>query len=131
MIYPKEILGDRECPEELRDNLTELLVKINNVRDAWGKPMTVTSGWRSKEDQIRIYRSKGIVDEKKMHMKSKHFFCQAIDISDPNKELQKWIKKNLPLMEEIGVWFEDFSYTPTWVHIQIVPPGSGNRFFIP
>jgi uncharacterized protein YcbK (DUF882 family) len=131
MITREEILNDQECPEELEDNLDELLRKINIVRDQWGKPMTVSSGWRSKEDQIRIYAQKGITDIKKIPMTSKHFSCQAVDIYDPKKELQEWIKKNLPLMEKIGVWFEDFSYTPNFVHFQTVPPKSGRRFFIP
>lgn len=131
MILRQEILEGRECPEELEDNLLQLLIKINKVRDAWGKPMTVTSGWRSKEDQIRIYAQKGITDTARIPMGSKHLSCQAIDILDPKKELQKWIQDNVSLMEEIGLWFESFKYTPNWVHAQIVPPKSGSRFFIP
>lgn len=131
MIYRSEILDNRDCPEELEDNLLDLLIKINKVRDAWGKPMTVSSGWRSRADQIRIYRGKGITDEAKMHMKSKHFFCQAVDIADPKQELQKWIIDNISLIAQIGLWMEDFSATKNWIHFQSVPPGSGKRFFLP
>lgn len=131
MIYPQEILNDRECPEELEKNLLDLLIKMNKVRDAWGKPMTVSSGWRSKGDQLRIYKEKGITDPAKIPMRSKHFFCQAVDIYDPKRELQKWIKENIKLVEEIGLWMEDFSATPNWVHFQTVPPASNKRFFLP
>lgn len=131
MILGKEILQGKDCPKELEENLLNLLIKINKVRDAWGKPMTVTSGWRSKEDQIRIYTAKGITDQAQMHMRSKHFSCQAVDIADPNRELQEWIKTNIKLIEEIGLWMEDFSATPNWVHFQTVPPASGKRFFLP
>jgi hypothetical protein len=34
-------------------------------------------------------------------------------------------------MEEAGLWMEDFSATKTWLHVQITPPASGNRFFKP
>lgn len=128
MIYRREILGDKECPEELEDNLLELLIKINKVRDAWGKPLTVTSGLRSKVDHIRIYTEKGI---KNIPMGSKHLSAQAIDIFDPKGDLQKLIVQNITLIAEIGLWMEDFKFTPTWVHFQTVPPLSGNRFFIP
>ena len=131
MISRSEILKGKNCPPELEENLTELLVKINKVRDGFGRSMTVTSGLRDKADQLRIYKAKGITDESKIPMSSKHFFCQAVDISDPNQELQKWIKENISLVEKIGLWFEDFKTTTNWVHAQIVPPKSGNRFFKP
>lgn len=131
MISRLEILKGKKCPEELEDNLTELLVKINKVRDAYGRQMLVTSGFRNTQDQIRIYNAKGITDESKMHMGSKHFHCQAVDINDPIQELQKWIEENLELIEEIGLWMEDFSDTKNWCHFQTVPPKSGKRFFKP
>lgn len=131
MISRNEILKGKECPDELEQNLQELLERVNKARAAYGKAMTVTSGYRSKEDQIRVYREKGITDLSKIPMKSKHLYCQALDIYDPKQELQKWVKENLELMEEIGLWMEDFSATKNWVHFQIVPPASGNRFFKP
>lgn len=131
MISKEEILKENVCPPDLEGNLQILLDKINLVRNAWGSPMTVTSGLRSKSDQIRIYNAKGITDESKMHMGSKHFTCQAVDIYDPEKKLQAWIKENVALMEKIGLWFEDFSATPNWAHFQTVAPASGHRFFIP
>lgn len=131
MISRSEILKGKICPEELEDNLTDLLVKINKIRDAYGEPMTVTSGLRSKKDQIRIYGEKGITDINKIPMKSKHFFCQAIDISDPERKLQKWVNENITLVEEIGLWMESFDSTPNWCHFQTVAPKSGNRFFKP
>ncbi len=131
MISKEEILKNHTCPPELESNLADLLLKINKLAVAWGNPMIVTSGFRDKEDQVRIYNAKGITDEAKMHMGSKHFTCQAVDIFDPDHRLQLWIRGNLELMKEIGLWMEDFSETPSWVHLQIAPPLSGNRFFMP
>lgn len=117
-------------------NLLVLLGKINQVRKAYGKPMTVTSGYRTKEDHLRIYRQiatrKGIkFDPSKVPMASRHLSGQAVDIYDPKGEFKQWIRMNIELFEELGLYLEDFNHTPTWVHIQITPPRSGKRFFIP
>ena len=127
-ITKEEILMGRvkesELSSELKSNLEILLKKMNELRSKYGKPMKVTSGYRSKEDQIRIYKDKGITDVSKIPMKSKHLYCQAVDISDPNKDLQKWCKQNENVLKEIGFWMEDFSATPNWVHFQVVPYAS-------
>lgn len=116
---------------EIQANLTVLLAKLNLVRSAWGKPMTSTSGLRTMADHLRIYAAKGITDQSKIPMKSKHLSGEADDISDPKRELQAWCKANEAKLAEIGLWMEDFSATPTWVHFQIVPPKSGKRWFMP
>ena len=134
MITMKELIKNdnlADIPLTHQHNLEELLVKVNKVRTAYARPMTVTSGYRSMYDHKRIYNAKGIFDESKIPMKSKHLFGQAVDIYDPNKELQKWCLDNVKMLEEIGLWMEDFSATKNWVHFQIVPPKSGKRFFMP
>lgn len=130
MIYRREILQGHECPEEYEDNLLELLIRINKVRDAWGKPMIVSSGLRSREDQIRIYAERGVIDPEKIPWHSKHFSCQAVDISDPDRSLMNWCLQNEALLAEIGLWME-VPDGQKRVHFQIVPPFSGKRFFIP
>lgn len=134
MIKMSEILRNAKLEDqspEIQRNLAVLLERVNKVRAAYGKPMTVTSGLRTMQDHLRIYREKGITDQSKIPMRSRHLFGQAVDISDPKQELQRWILKNEKLMEEIGLWMEDFSATKNWVHMQIVPPASGQRFFKP
>lgn len=116
---------------EIQANLTVLLAKLNLVRTAWGKPMTSTSGLRTMADHLRIYAAKGITDQSKIPMKSKHLSGEADDIFDPQRELQAWCKANEAKLAEIGLWMEDFSATPTWVHFQVVPPKSGKRWFMP
>lgn len=120
-----------DIPIEHQHNLEELLKKINMIRAKWGKPMTVTSGYRSMQDHLRIYSQKGITDQKKIPMQSNHLYGRAVDISDPKQELQKFLLANVSLLEEAGLWCEDFSATKTWVHLQINPPKSGKRFYMP
>lgn len=107
---------------ETQQNLDNLLKAINVVRVKWAKPMIITSGLRSQEDQNRINPSAP---------KSKHLLGLACDVFDKDGSLAKWVLENLDLMQELGFYFEDFRYTPNWVHFQLAPPKSGKRIFIP
>lgn len=102
-------------------NLTILIDKISVLRDNYGKPMKVTSGVRSMEDQMRINPKAP---------NSAHRTGEAVDILDDGS-LKQFIANNLTLIEELDLYFEDFDHTPTWVHIQTRKPKSGNRFFKP
>ncbi len=134
MISMKEILKNvslESLPKEHQDNLKILLEKANVIRSAYGKPLTVSSGYRSLDDHLRIYKEKGIIDQSKIPMASKHLYGQAIDFADPKQELQKWILANIKILEDNGIFCEDFSATVNWLHMQILPPKSGKRFFLP
>jgi hypothetical protein len=120
-----------ELSPEIQENLNDLLIKINIIRTKWGKPMYVTSGFRTMKHHLEIYKAKGITDPKRIPMKSNHLYGKAVDISDPTKILQKWCKDNVYVLETIGLWMEDFSVTKTWCHFQTVPPASGKRWFMP
>lgn len=133
-ITMEEILKGAKLEDqtpEIQANLLKLLEKANLLRKAYNRPLTVSSGFRTMKDHLRIYKEKGITDEKKIPMKSLHLSGEAVDFADPKQELQKFINDNVKLMEEIGLWFEAFSHTKNWVHCQIRSPKSGNRFFIP
>lgn len=111
---------------EIDSNLQVLLERLNVIRLAYGKPMTITSGLRSQAQQDALIKA-----GKSNAPKSKHLFGQAADIFDPRGELKIWLMQNIKLLEDVGIWLEDFGSTPTWVHMQCVPPNSGKRIFIP
>lgn len=123
MISAKELnpKGYATTPEQ-EANLAILLERMNKVRAAYGKPMTVTSGLRSDADQKRINPGA----PKSMHLRG-----AACDIADSDGALKQWIKANVSILETVGLWCEDFSACPNWIHFQIYPPKSGKRFFIP
>lgn len=134
MISLKELLKGKDfnsLPQEHQANMMELLLRINKVRTAYGKPMTVTSCYRSMQEHLDIYKRKGITDTNRIPMASKHLYGQAVDISDPKGELDTWCQNNVALLEQIGLWIEHSDYTIGWTHFQIIPPKSGNRFFKP
>lgn len=120
-----------QCTPIQKSNLNILLEKINAIRIAYAKPMTVSSGLRTMTHHLEIYAKKGITDKSKIPMKSRHLTGQAVDIKDVNGELKKWVLKNVDLLSSIGLWCEAFVSTPTWIHFQIIPPASGKRFFNP
>lgn len=141
MITLKEYLKFEVCNDQvILSNIRDLLDSVNALEEVYkkdgGKAFITTSGLRTKESQIRIYKDiakkKGIeFDESKVPMGSKHINGQAIDIFDPKGDLQKWLTDNEEYLEELGLYCEDFKYCNGWVHFQSVPPKSGKRFFIP
>jgi hypothetical protein len=84
----------------------------------------VASGWRPRPVNDAIPNSVRT---------SKHVIGCAIDLRDglPERSLARWCLRNLDLLGEIGLWLEDPQWTPNWVHLQSVPPGSGERVFVP
>jgi uncharacterized protein YcbK (DUF882 family) len=143
-ITMEEILKDAKLENQekyIQDNLKKLLEKLNIFRAKYAKPLIITSGLRTKDDQRRIYKEKaakkqfpfenGIYDENKVPMKSKHIEGLAVDFSDPDGALKKWVLDNMAFCEKEGFYFEDFETTKNWLHIQIVPPLSGKRIFKP
>lgn len=133
MISYDEILKgrDSEYPltEKLERNLEKLYTAINKVRQAYGKPMTVNSGYRPGRFNKKLYkRPDGTwVDGAP---RSAHLTCEAVDIADPNKAFAKWCLLNLHVLEEAGLWMESPAATPSWVHLQIRPV-AGKRVFNP
>lgn len=127
MISLKE-LNQHNYPTtpEIDKNLLVLLDRINIIREALGTPLTVTSGLRSLEQQQRL-----IAIGKSTATHSRHLYGEAVDIGDSTGVLKAWVLDNVSLLESTGLWCEAFESTPTWVHFQIVPPTSGNRFFKP
>jgi hypothetical protein len=65
-------------------------------------------------------------------LSSNHIKCLAVDIVDLAPfPLMKLILANLDKAAKHDMYFEDFNYTPSWVHIQIIKPKSGKRIYIP
>lgn len=120
-----------ELPAKHSYNISVLLDRINLVREAYGQPMTVTSGYRSLAEHLAIYAAKGITNQAHIPMQSRHLTGEAVDIADASSVLKEWILANRHRTDGAGFWFESFDSTPNWVHFQTIPPKSGNRFFVP
>lgn len=134
MISYKELnpKGYTLTPEQ-EANQRRLFTAMNVVREKYGQPMIITSGVRSIEDQTRIDAKRMGPSGKpaKPRLGSAHIKGAACDVWDRDGELWKWCMDNLELLTQLGLYLEDKTCTPSWVHFQIVPPRSGNRIFLP
>ena len=128
--YREIVQPDTPISEEHKANVYCLLQKLNAIRFRSEIPMQITSGYRTAQKHRDIYIRKGVAEEK-IPWGSYHLIGAAADIYDPNKTLQEWIKSNLDFIDRLDLYFESFVATPTWTHIQLFEPRSGNRFFLP
>lgn len=123
MISRDEILmgRDKQYPldKDQEASLAILLERINKVRTKYAKPMTISSGYRP-----AVINSKVPGAAKK----SSHTLCMAVDIRDVDGKVREWVLANLDFLQSIGLWIEDFRWTPTWVHFQIRP--ASKRIFL-
>lgn len=64
---------------------------------------------------------------------SKHMTGQAIDLYDPDGDLDDWLMsaQGQKVMTDLGLWHEHPSATKGWAHLQSLPPRSGRRTFYP
>jgi hypothetical protein len=82
------------------------------------------SGWRPREVNLKT---------KNASPTSKHMTGEAVDISDDDEALDRWLMtpEGHKALESCGLWMEHPSATPRWCHLQTRPPGSGKRVFYP
>jgi uncharacterized protein YcbK (DUF882 family) len=133
MVTIKEMIKDipiSDIPMKHQQDIQELLKRVNILRSEYGKPFIVTSGYRTRNSHIRIYNNKGIMDLNKIPMGSQHLRGSAIDIADPDLSLTKWLKENnSKRLVDLKLYAEEGN--SNWVHLQLYPPKSGNRWFLP
>lgn len=133
MISFKEVIKGTmisDIPIVHQQNIQELLKRVNVLREAWGKPLIVTSGYRTMQDHVRIYSQKGTVDLSKIPMRSQHLIGCAIDLYDPDLAFTKWLKEdNSKRLVEAGLYAEEGN--SNWCHLQMYAPRSGRRWFLP
>lgn len=127
-LLGQNTINDLSINEQI--NLDELLKRLLKLEAAYGTAFHVTSGFRSMQQHMRIYAAKGI-DASKVPKGSQHLYGRAADIADADGALKAWVLQNTPMLEDLGLWCEDFDATKTWCHFQTVPPHSGRRFFKP
>lgn len=123
MISRAEVLmgRDKQHPltPELEANLEKLLKALNVFRQAYGKPMRVTSGYRPSTFNTKAGGAR----------RSAHMTCEACDFADSDGAIKQWALANLNVLEQTGLYMEHPDATPTWCHLQTRP--TRNRVFRP
>lgn len=130
-VSREEILMGRisydDLSQDMKDNLDRLVIAVNVVRTAYNKPMYVSSGYRSPQQNAALPNSA---------KRSLHMSCAACDFKDPDGELDKWCLANQDLLEKAGLWQESPESTPGWCHLDVgsrdtTIPRVYKRVFIP
>lgn len=122
---------ERYLSTEMRRN-AEWTIKVANQLIlrliAVGVPIPrgeiMTSGWRPPPINAQ---TKGAARN------SLHLTCEAIDINDPDGDIDDWLSSpdGQMALEEMGIWIEHPATTRRWSHWQTCPPRSGRRMFYP
>ena len=113
-----------ELTDEIRANAQATVDAANELLARAGRSdiHTVNSGWRPKTVNESTANSGS---------QSRHITAEAVDLPDRDRTLATWCVDNLDVLAEIGLWAEDPRWTKSWLHVQIVPPKSGKRVYIP
>lgn len=116
-----------DLTEAITDAAAELLGRVNLLL-SWAmrdnvRPTGIASGWRPAGINAATANAAA---------KSKHLTGHAIDLRDNGtRDLAIWCLKNEDALAEIGLWMERPQWTPTWVHLQTIPPASHRRYYVP
>ena len=105
---------------DLLARVSVLLARVDHIEAA--REPRVNSGWRPAKYNATVHGAS---------LRSKHITGQAIDLSDPDGELDEFLVGNQQYLIDAGLWQEHPLSTKNWIHLQCVPTKSGNRVFYP
>jgi hypothetical protein len=115
-----------ELGDDIRDAATETVRRVNLLLARYADDTNivltrVTSGWRPPS----VNASAGGV------AKSRHMTGHAVDIADVSGKFKEWLARNPQPLADCNLYMEHPGATPTWCHLQSLPPRSGKRVFLP
>ena len=119
---------EREFPTamtpQIEKNAIYTVQLANALLARFGEGRKVNSGWRPPSVNAGVPNAAP---------NSKHMTGQAIDLADPEGDLDDWLMsaEGQAALTEIGLWMEHPACTKSWTHVQTVPPKSGRRVFYP
>lgn len=118
---------DEKYPEamtpEIAADAQDLLDRVNSLLADFGEERSVNSGWRPPQVNASTPNAAP---------KSKHMLGQAVDLADPEGDLDDWCAENDgERLKSYGLWMEHPAATKSWCHLQSEPPKSGRRVFYP
>lgn len=118
VAYPLALTPD------IKRNAITTVALANELLALFGQRRKVNSGWRPPAVNAATPNAAAM---------SKHMLGQAIDLADPEGDLDEWLMGDIgqAAMTRIGLWHEHPAATKGWAHLQTVPPRSGRRTFYP
>lgn len=120
----RDLTHAEELTDEIMANAAVTVERVNDLLQRAGRSdiHEVRSGWRPKAINDATSNAAGA---------SRHLTGQAVDLADNDRSLAEWCVDNLDDLAAVGLWMEDPRWTPTWVHLQVVPPKSQKTVYVP
>lgn len=118
----RDVTHFQELTDELRTNAQVTVDKTNELLRRFGQQRAVNSGWRPAAVNAATPGAAPL---------SQHMWCRAIDLSDPEGDLDEFLFGCTQHLIELGLWMEHPASTKGWTHVQTVPPKSGKLVFYP
>lgn len=118
----RDVSHKAELTGEVIVNAAVLIARVRKLLAHFGEERDITSGWRPAAINASTPGAAA---------KSKHMTGQAVDLADPEGDLDAWCMENQDLLYQHELWLEHPSATKNWCHLQSIPPKSGNRVFYP
>lgn len=115
VLMGRDVQYKNDYTKEISDNIDKLLICLNKFREAYGKPMQVSSGWRPATVNAAIGGAK----------KSNHTVGLACDFQDKDGKLAEFALKmdKDGKLKEWGLWLENPKFTKGWIHLDIKDRG--------
>lgn len=115
---------DEPRPAEVDRNANELFSRVEKLLAMFDpdRDWQMKSGYRSPEYNGGVSGAA---------VNSKHMTGQAVDVYDPDGELDEWLAGRPEVLDNCALWLEHPGSTKGWCHLQSVPPKSGRRIFYP
>jgi hypothetical protein len=111
-----------ELTADIVGNAAVLIERVHKLLKVFGEERDITSGWRPPAVNGNTPGAA---------LKSKHMTGQAVDLADPDGDLDEWCLEHQDMLELHKLWLEHPSATKGWCHLQSIPPKSGKRVFYP
>ena len=137
MISIQEYFGPyadhKDVTAEIRFDATALLDVVNDLLEAAARDGCELPTNPATDSQISGSGNGGFRprDCKVGAANSKHKDGRAVDAYDPLRQFASWCLAHLDELKQRGLYLEDPRWTPSWAHLQNVPPGSGKVVYIP
>ena len=125
--------GHSEISESIKQNAVELLESVNQLmleaqEDGVGFTINPkTKSYISGSGNGGFRPSNSTVGASK----SKHKTGNGADIYDPERMFASWALANKGKLADAGLYIEDPRWTPSWLHLQNIPPNSGQIVYRP
>ncbi len=126
-------LTHEDATAERKANATKLLVRVSELMD-----LAISDGVRfqvnpNTNSQVAGQQYGGFRPQSCTQgaAKSSHKEGLAIDLFDPDNDIDRWMLAHQPHLETCGIFIEHPESTPHWAHLTIKAPGSGRRVFMP